>query len=574
MFTRCRHSLLLLAGAFILATVTGCATTITFDTLQPAPIDVENFKSVALIPFTANPKVSYSFGGSDFSANILSQSIEQSMEDVKNAARTKGGKISTDGESSGFLKDLAKRFSFQFQDSLLAEELFIVLPAADVAKAAAELGDSATPLDIAKKLNVAAFYTGEVEVLITDYLTSDRGSQWQYSKTVPKKVTKTVTDAEGNKKVVEETVNESKMYYWANDARPPKDLKAEKSPNSAVFAVERTVEFKTTYKLIQTSDGKVLSSRTFSKKSPKSNPVILFDSNAEPGDVAFANSRAEDVLAVKLDSVAKLAQSSYRWITSELRPATVKVTRELMNDQSKDGDQGKELDGYIKLTTEKKYDEAEKGFLAMWTKNKNIAAAFNASMLMERRKDYVTALKVMDQLVAAQPTEDLQKKRNLLKSAASAYAKAMEQKKKIENNAVKIQRILDEKGYKVKVEVADTGIKLILDDIKFKPDSAEYEKSEETKLKNLAAIVEIFPQYDVLLIGHAANPKGVAQDDEAMVLSKKRAQAIANFFIKAKIRTTNNVFAEGRGITEPIADNTTEEGRAKNRRIEMTFVIN
>ena len=194
-------------------------------------------------------------------------------------------------------------------------------------------------------------------------------------------------------------------------------------------------------------------------------------------------------------------------------------------------------------------------------------------MLMEMRKDYTAALALMEEILTVQNTTDFQKKRNLLKSAASAYAKAMEQKKKIENNAIKIQKILDEKGYKVVVEVTDAGIKLILDDIKFKADSAEYEPSEESKLQSLSGIVSLFPQYDVMLIGHSANPPG-ADKDFAMKLSADRAKSIANFFIKTGVRTDANVFYEGRGVTEPIADNDTAEGRAKNRRIEMTFVIN
>ena len=55
-------------------------------------------------------------------------------------------------------------------------------------------------------------------------------------------------------------------------------------------------------------------------------------------------------------------------------------------------------------------------------------------------------------------------------------------------------------------------------------------------------------------------------------LSKNRAAAVGNYLRTAGIET-NNITEDGKGYSEPIADNTSEAGRAKNRRVEI-FITN
>ena len=61
--------------------------------------------------------------------------------------------------------------------------------------------------------------------------------------------------------------------------------------------------------------------------------------------------------------------------------------------------------------------------------------------------------------------------------------------------------------------------------------------------------------------GDAANQK----------LSIARAEAVKNFLVKAGIEK-NRVYTEGKGEKSPVADNKTNEGRAKNRRVEVEVV--
>lgn len=73
--------------------------------------------------------------------------------------------------------------------------------------------------------------------------------------------------------------------------------------------------------------------------------------------------------------------------------------------------------------------------------------------------------------------------------------------------------------------------------------------------------------WNLKLIGHTDN---IGKDSSNLVLSKKRAEAVKEYLVNLGI-APERIKTEGRGEAEPIASNDTEEGRAKNRRVE--FII-
>lgn len=558
----------------LLLSFASCKTYVSFRSLKPSKIEVDAIKSVALIPFNASASVSYKGMNGTTSASLISSAYKQDYNAIMRDAKTKAQRHLVKGNSSTFASTIAKQFTDQFHQSLINEELFIVMPPEDVQKAMSE-AKGLSALDIGKKLNVAAVYTGSISTAVQDTLTTRNGRLWKYDVKVTKTVNKTVTDSQtGQKKVVPTKVTSTETRGWFSDSFPPKHLNATYVDNQNVFAISRRFITYITYKLIRVSDGAVLSTRTYTAQTRGTPDVILYNCNVPRSNFpySFQYGGGDNVLAYSSATVNNLAKRSYAWITAELKPQPITVKRALMRDESDDKEQKKTIKALTKEVKNGNYDSAEVGFRDLWETQKNIAAGYNLALLMERKKNYDAALALMDELVKVAPTEDLRKRQRILKVAAKSYAKAMEQKRKIENNAIKIQKKLEENGYKIKVEVTDAGIKLTLDDIKFKPNSAEYMPSEESKLQKLGGVIDLFPQYDVLLIGHSAKPKG-ADANVAMDLSKRRAQSIADYFINSGKRTEENVFAEGKGFNDPIAPNDTPENMAKNRRIEMTFLI-
>ncbi|SDS57857.1 Outer membrane protein OmpA [Gillisia sp. Hel1_33_143] len=103
-------------------------------------------------------------------------------------------------------------------------------------------------------------------------------------------------------------------------------------------------------------------------------------------------------------------------------------------------------------------------------------------------------------------------------------------------------------------------------------DSEKYSvnaKSQET-LKKLIGIFKEYPDTNVLVEGHTDD---TGSESYNLTLSKNRAQAVTSYLV-------NNGLSSGRfdtkwyGESQPKYDNTTEDGRAKNRRVELAIVAN
>lgn len=120
----------------------------------------------------------------------------------------------------------------------------------------------------------------------------------------------------------------------------------------------------------------------------------------------------------------------------------------------------------------------------------------------------------------------------------------------------------------VNVEKTNAGLKLTLSDLKFKPNSSELLDGEKIRLLQIAEVLKKVPKSQFLVEGHTAstgNPNG------EMNLSIERAHAIVNELVKLGINPESFI-CKGSGSLKPIADNSTPEGKAKNRRVEITIL--
>ena len=105
-------------------------------------------------------------------------------------------------------------------------------------------------------------------------------------------------------------------------------------------------------------------------------------------------------------------------------------------------------------------------------------------------------------------------------------------------------------------------------DIRFDFDKATIRLESEEYLDMFVTILTKFPSIRLSIIGHTDN---VGDSGYNMNLSKKRAESVANYFIKHGIDPSRlNCF--GYGSRQPLTDNNTSEGRAMNRRVEFDIV--
>jgi outer membrane protein OmpA-like peptidoglycan-associated protein len=123
----------------------------------------------------------------------------------------------------------------------------------------------------------------------------------------------------------------------------------------------------------------------------------------------------------------------------------------------------------------------------------------------------------------------------------------------------------------VSVAATDEGVTISIQDIQFEADSAVLKAPELLKIERIAEILKRYPDRDLLVSGHSA-AAGYAEGRKQ--LSENRAKAVAERLITLGARTPDHVRATGYGDERPIADNATETGRARNRRVEITILEN
>lgn len=105
----------------------------------------------------------------------------------------------------------------------------------------------------------------------------------------------------------------------------------------------------------------------------------------------------------------------------------------------------------------------------------------------------------------------------------------------------------------------------ILHGVNFKTASAELLEESYYVLEKVFNSLEAYPHVKVKIAGHTDSQ---GSDDYNLALSYDRAKAVMNYLVLRGI-SPDRLIARGYGETLPIADNDTEEGRYKNRRVEI-----
>ncbi|MGO3183117.1 MAG: OmpA family protein [Aequorivita sp.] len=124
------------------------------------------------------------------------------------------------------------------------------------------------------------------------------------------------------------------------------------------------------------------------------------------------------------------------------------------------------------------------------------------------------------------------------------------------------------------VERVDDGIVVTFDEnsgVYF--DTAKYNinSTSQATLDKLANVLKEYPDTNVLVVGHTDS---VGADAMNMTLSKNRANSVTNYFTQNQGLSSGRFTTKWFGEDAPIADNSTAEGRAKNRRVNLAIIPN
>jgi outer membrane protein OmpA-like peptidoglycan-associated protein len=122
-----------------------------------------------------------------------------------------------------------------------------------------------------------------------------------------------------------------------------------------------------------------------------------------------------------------------------------------------------------------------------------------------------------------------------------------------------------------KIERVGEGIKITFDSgILFGFDSAELQPEAMANIKDLARVLNKYPDTNILIEGDTDN---TGSEEYNQKLSERRAKAVADYHKTLGV-DPSRISTVGLGESNPVATNDTEEGRRQNRRVEIAIFAN
>ena len=128
-------------------------------------------------------------------------------------------------------------------------------------------------------------------------------------------------------------------------------------------------------------------------------------------------------------------------------------------------------------------------------------------------------------------------------------------------------RALEAQLREMEAQQTERGLLVTLGDVLFAFNKAELSAQAGPRLDKLANFLKQFPDRKLLIEGYTDSVGGDSYNQE---LSERRAQAVRDALVQRGV-DTGRITARGYGKAHPVADNTSPEGRAMNRRVEIVI---
>ena len=185
------------------------------------------------------------------------------------------------------------------------------------------------------------------------------------------------------------------------------------------------------------------------------------------------------------------------------------------------------------------------------------AEAEEQAAVEARRQAELTAAKEAQMKAEAEARQAAEK-------AKAEAAKEEAEKAKAATAALR-QQLLQQLNSVLQTSDSPRGLVVNMADVLFDFGKYNLKTDAQIKLAKLAGIIQAHPGLNLAIEGHTDNIGG---DEANMKLSQQRADAVRDFLVQQGM-APNTVTAVGLGKAEPVADNGTNEGRQKNRRVEI-----
>ena len=99
-------------------------------------------------------------------------------------------------------------------------------------------------------------------------------------------------------------------------------------------------------------------------------------------------------------------------------------------------------------------------------------------------------------------------------------------------------------------------------------DQSDIQASQKPALEALSKQLQQYNLNKIKVVGHTDN---IGDPSYNQILSKKRASTVSQIFIETGFKT-QNIQSMGRGTSQPLVENSSEENRALNRRVNIIII--
>ena len=143
---------------------------------------------------------------------------------------------------------------------------------------------------------------------------------------------------------------------------------------------------------------------------------------------------------------------------------------------------------------------------------------------------------------------------------------------KMDKKAAELAAAMEDANIEVVTDANDLkAVKVTLESgILFNTSSSTLNETSKIALKKFAANMADMPDTDLTILGHTDNTGSPEYKDK---LSVQRAASVASYLQNCGM-SIDRMTIEGRSFHEPVADNSTKEGRLQNRRVEIYITAN
>ncbi len=162
---------------------------------------------------------------------------------------------------------------------------------------------------------------------------------------------------------------------------------------------------------------------------------------------------------------------------------------------------------------------------------------------------------VQQQALAAQ-TQQAQAQAQTAEQRAQAAEQDKEQMR---------QRLLAQLNQVLQTRDSARGLIVNMSDVLFDLNQSTLKPGAKVRLAKVAGIIQAYPDLKLQIEGYT-DSTGTAEHNQQ--LSERRAAAVKDFLISQGV-SSNNVSAQGFGPTNPVASNSTAQGRQMNRRVDL-----